>query len=108
MIEDDHKYDVAHFEFIMRELTKLRERRPEMADELSLSLHCELGEILGAYTKMVQDEGVLTGLRAYSASRPAHSEGLAIFIAAYLANETAFPNINLLHLTSRKAMEAAL
>jgi allantoinase len=108
MIEDDHKYDFAHFEFIMRELTKLREKNPDIADDISLSLHCELAEILTAYTKIVQDEGKLTGLHAYSASRPQHSEGLAIFIAAYLANETAFPNINLLHLTSEKAMRAAL
>jgi allantoinase len=42
------------------------------------------------------------------ASRPPHSEGLAVFIAAYLANETALPNINLLHLSSRKAVQAAM
>ena len=40
--------------------------------------------------------------------RPPHSEGLAIFIASYLANETELPNINLLHLSSRKAIVAAL
>ena len=33
-------------------------------------------------------------------------EGLAVFIAAYLANETALPNINLLHLSSKKALDA--
>ena len=31
-----------------------------------------------------------------------------MFIASYLANEAALPNINLLHLSSRKAVEAAL
>jgi allantoinase len=31
-----------------------------------------------------------------------------VFIASYLANETALPNINLLHLSSRKAVQAAL
>lgn len=108
MIEEDHKYDFAHFEFIMRELTKLSEKRPDLAKDLSLSLHCELADILSAYTQMVQEEGKLTGLHAYSASRPQHSEGLAIFIASYLADETAFPRINLLHLTSEKAMRAAL
>src|SRR5690606_28242170 len=61
-----------------------------------------------AYTKLVEEEGVLTGLEAYSAARPPHSEGLAITIAAYLAYETELPNINLLHLTSRKAIEAAM
>jgi allantoinase len=49
----------------------------------------------------------LTGLAAYSASRPPHSEGLAIWIASYLANETNCLNINLLHLSSRKALDAA-
>ena len=48
------------------------------------------------------------GLRAYSAARPPHSEGLAVWIAAYLANEAACANVNLLHLSSRKALEAAL
>ncbi len=61
-----------------------------------------------AYTKMVEAEGTLTGLEAYSASRPPHSEGLAVTIASYLAHETALPNINLLHLSSRKAIEAAM
>jgi allantoinase len=56
----------------------------------------------------VTREGKLSGLRAYSAARPPHSEGLAIFIAAYLANEAQCANINLLHLSSRKAVEAAL
>ena len=61
-----------------------------------------------AYTKIVEKDKSLKGLAAYSASRPPHSEGLAVFIASYLANETALPNINLLHLSSRKAVQAAL
>jgi allantoinase len=63
---------------------------------------------MAAYTKLVQAEGKLKGLRAYSAARPPHSEGLAICIASYLAHETECVNINLLHLSSRKAVEAAL
>lgn len=108
MIDEDDSYDIAHFEFIMRSATKLMKKYPDMADQISVSLHCELADILNAYTKLVQDEGKLTGLRAYSAARPPHSEGLAIWIAAYLAYETECVNINLLHLTSRKAVEAAL
>jgi len=42
------------------------------------------------------------------AFRPPHSEGLAVWIASYLAHETECPNINLLHLSGRKAMQAAL
>jgi allantoinase len=108
MIGDDESYDIAHFEFIMRSAQKLMAKYPEMADRISVSLHCELADILNAYTKIVQKDGKLTGLRAYSAARPPHSEGLAIWIASYLAYETECLNINLLHLTSRKAVEAAL
>ena len=108
MIGDDERYDVAHFEFIMRGLQAARERFPERAHQISLSLHCETAEIMTAYTKLVEKDKSLKGLAAYSASRPQHSEGLAVFTAAYLANETALPNINLLHLSSRKAVQAAM
>ena len=108
MINKEDRYDFAHFEFIMRGLTQLRENYPEAKDYLSLSLHCEVAEILNAYTKIVQNDTSLTGLKAYSAARPPHSEGLAICIASYLAHETNCLNINLLHLSSRKALEAAL
>ena len=108
MLEEDERYDVAHFEFIMRKLTQMIEERPEMASQISLGLHCEFADILNAYTAMVEKEGKLSGLKAYSAARPPHSEGLAVFIASYLAHETNCPNINLLHLSSRKAVEVAL
>jgi allantoinase len=108
MIGEDERYDYAHFEFVMRGVQAARERFPEKAASISLSLHCETAEIMTAYTKMVETEGKLEGLAAYHAARPPHSEGLAVFIAAYLAEETALPNINLLHLSSRKALHAAL
>jgi allantoinase len=108
MINKEERYDFAHFEFIMRGLTRLMESHPEARDIISLSLHCEVAEILNAYTKIVENDSSLSGLPAYSAARPPHSEGLAICIASYLAHETNCANINLLHLSSRKAMEAAL
>ncbi len=130
MIGEDEKYDVSHFEFVMRGVHRAMQRRPGIKDSISLSLHCELAEILNAYTRMVErgaratdldtyltgethdpacrDCPPLSGLRAYSAARPPHSEGLAITIASYLANETQCLNVNLLHLSSRKALEAAL
>ena len=108
MIDEDEKYDIAHFEFVMRGVQKAICKYPEKQEDISLSLHCETAEIMAAYTKLVQREGKLEGLHAYSASRPPHSEGLAIFIASYLANETNLPNINLLHLSSKKAIDAAL
>ena len=96
MIGKDEKYDYAHFEFIMRGVRRAMERFPEKSGQISLSLHCETPEIMRAYTGLVESEGKLRGLRAYHESRPPHSEGLAVFIASYLANETDCVNINLL------------
>ncbi len=108
MTPEGEQYDIAHFEFVMRAIEKAIRKHPDKKEEISLSLHCETAEIMRAYTELVEGEGKLTGLRAYSASRPPHSEGLAIFIASYLANETNCVNINLLHLTSKKAVDAAV
>ena len=108
MIPEGERYDLAHFEFVMRGVQRARELYPERADAISLSLHCETAEIMTAYTRLVEQDGSLTGLAAYSASRPPHSEGLAVTIASYLAHETGLPTINLLHLSSAKALEAAL
>ncbi|MEO3797341.1 dihydroorotase family protein [Nonomuraea sp. B10E15] len=108
MLPEGERYDYAHFEFVMRGVQAARERLPELAGEISLSLHCETAEIMTAYTKLVEEAGDLSGLAAYSASRPQHSEGLAVFIASYLAHETGLANVNLLHLSSRKALDAAV
>lgn len=108
LLDEEDSYDLAHFEFIMRGASKLMRQYPQLAPYISVSLHCEVADILNAYTRIVQGDASLSGLRAYSAARPPHSEGLAIFIAAYLAYETECLNINLLHLSSRKAIEAAL
>lgn len=108
MTPEGERYDYAHFEFVMRGIQDARRKFPEIADRISLSLHCETAEIMTAYTKLVEEDGTLAGLPAYNASRPPHSEGLAVTIASYLAHETELPTINLLHLTSRKAVEAAL
>jgi allantoinase len=108
MIGKDDHYDLAHFEFVMRGAQRAMQQFPDRAGEISVSLHCETAEIMRAYTDLVKRDAKLTGLKAYSAARPPHSEGLAICIAAYLAHETNCVNINLLHLSSRKAVEAAL
>ncbi len=112
MIGENDRYDLAHFEFIMRGVQAAREQMPDKAHQISLSLHCETAEIMTAYTKLVEKDKAYQkpgmGLAAYSASRPQHSEGLAVFIASYLANETSLTNINLLHLSSRKAVQAAM
>ena len=72
MIDEEHRYDTAHFERIMRRLMQLSVERPELRDQISLSLHCETPEIMTAHTRRVEQEGRLSGLRAYSAARPPH------------------------------------
>ena len=81
MIGEDERYDYAHFEFVMRGVQAARERLPEKAAQITLSLHCETAEIMTAYTQDRREGQVLKGLAAYSAARPPHSEGLAVFIA---------------------------
>jgi len=108
MIGPRDRYDYAHFEFVMRGVQAARERLPDKAQQISLSLHCETAEIMTAYTALAEKNKRLKGLAAYHAARPPHSEGLAVFVASYLAHEAALPNINLLHLSSRKALTAAL
>ncbi len=108
MIKPGERYDYAHFEFVMRGVQAAREKMPKLASQISLSLHCETAEIMTAYTALAEKNPKLKGLAAYHAARPPHSEGLAVFVASYLAHETALPTINLLHLSSRKALSAAL
>lgn len=108
MTPPGERYDYAHFEFIMRGARAAMERFPDKADYISVSLHCETADIMRAYTRLAEENPDLSGLAAYNAARPPHSEGLAIVIAAYLAHETQFPNINLLHLSSAKAIESAM
>ena len=91
----------------MRQAARVRARHPDLAPHVSVSLHCEVADILNAYTRLVRQDPTLQGLRAYSAARPPHSEGLGVTIAAYLAAEAECARVNLLHLSSRKALEAA-
>jgi allantoinase len=107
MLGEGESYDLAHFEFIMREAARLRQESGAWGRHVSVSLHCEVADILNAYTRIVKPDPALGGLAAYSAARPPHAEGLAVWIAAYLAHETGCAAINLLHLSSRKALEAA-
>jgi allantoinase len=108
MIGPEDHYDLAHFEFVMRAAARIRSRHPRLAPHVSVSLHCEMADILNAYTRLVAKDASLTGLAAYSAARPPHAEGLAVAVAAYLAHETGCVNVNLLHLSSRTALDTAM
>lgn len=107
LAEDDH-YDLAHFDDICREAARLEQQYPDLAPYIGVSFHCETPEILRAYEPRVQAEGRLQGLEAYSAARPPHSEALAIAVTGAMAHAAGLRHINILHITSREAMDAAL
>src|SRR5438034_10853401 len=86
MLGSEEHYDLAHFEFVMRAAAAIRAAHPRLAEHISVSLHCEMADILNAYTRLVQMDASLTGLAAYSAARPQHAECRAVAVAAYLTN----------------------
>lgn len=105
--EGDH-YDLAHFDFICREAARLQDKYPALASYIQVSFHCETPEILRAYERRIRGEGKLDGLKGYSAARPPHSEAIAISIVGAMAHAAGLKRVNILHITSREAMDAAL
>jgi dihydroorotase-like cyclic amidohydrolase len=73
---------------------------------VSLSIHAEQSELIRVFMERVRAAGALSGLEAYSAGRPPLTERLAIAEAGVLAVATTCP-INLLHLSSAEALDAA-
>lgn len=108
MLEEGDHYDIAHFDFISREAARLQKKYPDLAKYIQVSWHCETPEILRAYETKIRNEGKLEGLEAYSAARPPHSESIAIQIVGAMAHEAGLSQVNILHITSREAMEATL
>lgn len=108
MLDEGDHYDLAHFDFICREAARLQTQYPELAPYIQVSWHCETPEILRAYETQIRQQGKLTGLEAYSAARPPHSEAVAIHIVGALAHHAGLKQVNILHITSKEAMEAAL
>ena len=101
-------YDLGHLFEIMEEVARAQEeRRAADGSRISLSIHCEQPELIRVFSERVKQDGRLTGLEAYSASRPTLTEHLAVAEVGVLAGHTRCP-INLLHLSSEEALEAAL
>lgn len=98
-------YDLGHLFEIMEEVSRLQNGREDGA-RISLSIHCEQPELIRVFTERVRQAGVLEGLEAYSASRPTLTEHLSIAEVGVLADATKSP-VNLLHLSSEEALEAA-
>ncbi|MGB3634980.1 MAG: dihydroorotase family protein [Rubrobacteraceae bacterium] len=99
-------YDLGHLFEIMEQVSEANEARSDEA-RISLSIHCEQPELIRVFMERVREEGVLEGLEAYSAGRPTLTEHLAVAEVGVLAGHTQCP-VNLLHLSSEEALEAAL
>jgi allantoinase len=106
-LDEGDAYNLAHFEQIMKAAGELQKKYPEYADVIAVNLHCETPELLRAYTERMEAQSEITGLHAYSEARPPQSESLAIAIAGHLAHIGGCKNVNLLHLTSKMAVDAA-
>ena len=98
-------YDLGHL-FLLMERVSEQARRGADRGRISLSLHCEHAELLRVFIEEVRRAG-LSGLEAYHRARPPLSERLSLAEAVVLADATRCP-INLLHLSSREVMRAAI
>lgn len=98
-------YDLGHLYELMTRVAAMAAKHKDKA-RLSLSLHCENPELIRVFIERVKKEG-LTGLKAYSEARPPLTEKLSVHEAAILADATGCP-INLLHLSSRDALQAGI
>jgi len=98
-------YDLGHLFELMTRVAQMAEKYRDEA-RISLSLHCENPELIRVFIERVKKEG-LTGLKAYSEARPPLTEKLSVHEAAILADATGCP-INLLHLSSRDALQAGI
>jgi len=110
MLEASDHYDLAHFDFICREAARLQQAHPDLAPYIQVSFHCETPELLRAYEARVRANPPpgSTPLQQYSAARPPHSEAIAISIVGAMAHAAGLNQVNILHISSRQAMEAAL
>jgi dihydropyrimidinase/allantoinase len=98
-------YDLGHLYELMTRVSAMATKHKDKA-RISLSLHCENPELIRVFIERANKAG-LTGLKAYSEGRPPLSEKLSVHEAAILADATGCP-INLLHLSSRDALQAGI
>jgi len=108
MLDEEDNYDLAHFDFVCREAARLQEEYPDLAEEIAVSFHCETPELLCEYERKIREEDALDGLEGYSAARPPHSEAIAISIVGEMAHQAGLLEVNILHITSQAAMDAAM
>ncbi|MBW1777846.1 MAG: dihydroorotase family protein [Deltaproteobacteria bacterium] len=90
----------------MKEVSRLSEMFRDYG-RIALSIHCENPEVIRATNAEVIERPSGNPLKDYSDARPPWQEELAIHEVAIMANHTNCP-VNLLHLSSRKAVEAGM
>jgi len=98
------EYDLGHLFSIMESVSAAQKENPQT--RVSLSLHCEQSELMRLFIDRVQTNGSPQNLKAYSDGRPPLTEEVAIGEATTLA-AAAGTNINLLHISSGPALNAA-
>jgi dihydroorotase (multifunctional complex type) len=98
-------YDLGHL-YLLMERVREASRKHKAKGRISLSLHCENPELIRIFIEKVKAEGI-RGLEAYSKARPPLTEHLSILEAVLLAETTGCP-INLLHLSSKDALQAGI
>ncbi|MFA5919639.1 MAG: dihydroorotase family protein, partial [Candidatus Nanopelagicaceae bacterium] len=98
------EYDLGHLYTIMEGVSSAQIANPH--SRISLSIHCEQSELMRLFIERVKANGDPQTLKAYNDGRPPLTEQVAIGEATTLA-AAAGTNINLLHLSSRSALNAA-
>lgn len=97
------EYDLGFLFEVLERISEVNSTRPE---RISLSIHCEQAELIRVFMRRAESGAYANDLIRYSAGRPPLSERLAIEEALLLASATGAP-VNLLHLSSREAVETA-
>ena len=100
----DTPVDLGFLYTYMKEVSRVNDIFKDYGN-ISLSIHCENPEIIRAANKAVKENPSGNPLQDYSDARPPFQEALAINEVGVMAADTNCP-VNLLHLSSRKAVEA--
>jgi len=102
----DNAVDFGYLYRFMKEVARVN-RIYRKYGKISLSVHCENPEIIQATQAEVKANPSGIPMQDYSNARPPWQEELAINEVAIMARYTDCP-VNLLHLSSQKAVEAGL
>jgi dihydroorotase-like cyclic amidohydrolase len=99
------EYDLGHLLEIMEAVSAVNQGS-NGEPRVSVSIHCEQPELLRVFIERIRGSGRPQDLSAYSDARPPLAERVAIAEAVTLGDATGAP-LNLLHLSSKDAIDAA-